>query len=167
MTDVHSIRLRKTWYRSMIGREEADVAADTIGDGLAGDRMREGEPACSRAAETGPVRAPRTVRYVRRFHRPTGLEPHETVFLVVEPSVQLADVCLNGAPLTRIDDHDPPYRFEITARLQDWNELALDTAQTGSDAVPEDARPVDPPANVRLEIHGVGGRLDENGTRFA
>jgi len=146
----------------MIGRKEAGADAGTIGEGLAAGPVAGGEPARSRAAGSGQVRTLHTVRYVRRFHRPTGLEPHETVFLVVEPSVQLAAVCLNGAPLTKLDDHEPSYWFDITARLQDSNEIALDTAPAGSDASSEAARSVDPPGNVRLEIHGVGGRDDEN-----
>ncbi|MFV2069350.1 MAG: hypothetical protein ACC645_20495 [Pirellulales bacterium] len=156
MTDVHSIRLRKPWHRWVIDRKEESAAASA--DGAAVGPAEGGEPDGSGPDGNGPVRTLQAVRYVRKFHRPMGVEPHETVYLAIEPSVQLAALWFNGEELTRRDDHDTWHRFDVTERLKEWNEIGLDTACPVSGASVEVVRSVDPPCNVRLEIHGVGGR---------
>jgi hypothetical protein len=93
------------------------------------------------------------VRCRRRFGCPTCLDPHETVFLVVDGCRLLGAVYLNGEPLGQlVHGKTDAAEFDITQRLKDRNELALELAvaadQTGGDAEAPLFR------DVRLEIRG-------------
>jgi hypothetical protein len=93
------------------------------------------------------------IRCRRRFGCPTCLDPHEAVFLVVDGSPLSGSVTLNGQPLGPIGSSSTgAVEFDITQRLKDRNELALELAvaadQTGGDAEAPLFR------DVRLEIRG-------------
>ena len=60
------------------------------------------------------------VRYLRRFHRPTGLEGGARVWLVVEAS---AEIALNDTALGA-----SPGRFDVTELLAHRNTLVVTTA---------------------------------------
>ena len=86
----------------------------------------------------------------RRFGRPTNLEQHEQVFLVLDTAEVDADVALNGRHLGTVRSATPTARFAITELLEPRNELVLTVVepsgrQTSADKVP-------PLAEVRLEI---------------
>jgi hypothetical protein len=66
------------------------------------------------------------VRHVRRFHRPTGLEPHERVWLVSEGVDSHGQFTLNGQSLGRSSGYAIPAEFDITDLLQDANDLTID-----------------------------------------
>jgi hypothetical protein len=82
------------------------------------------------------------VRYTRRFHRPTGLEGGERVWLIVDG--RAADVSLNGQPLAGA-------RCDVTPLLAPSNHLAIIiTPVASTDAL---ARlEMDPSASSRLDI---------------
>jgi len=67
-----------------------------------------------------------TVRLVRRFHRPTNLEPHEQVWLAFQGVGGRGDVCLNGEWLGALAGETTAARFEITRLLKPFNELTVE-----------------------------------------
>lgn len=58
------------------------------------------------------------VGYSRRFNRPTNLEPHDRVWLVVEGVDARGRVALDGHGLGMIDGYALPAEWDITAFLQ-------------------------------------------------
>ena len=85
----------------------------------------------------------------RRFGRPTGLEPRERVWLVIEGMPQ-AEVWLNGNRLAPADLLVSE-RYDVTDRLMTRNEIVI-AAETGPVA---EAIADEPPAEVYLEIVSV------------
>jgi hypothetical protein len=94
----------------------------------------------------------------RRFGRPTGVEPTDRVLLVVDrPAVQVPwrRLELNGLELKPIGDDAPRWECDVTALLQDRNELLL---VPGVDERPTSAAPRHaalPPAWGRVSIEVV------------
>ena len=80
-----------------------------------------------------------TVRYTRRFGRPTNLEAHERVWLVVEDVAGSATIELNGEKV-------PDTFYDVTDRLRERNLLQIDVTQ------PDPAQPAGLVGEVRLEI---------------
>ena len=74
------------------------------------------------------------IRYRRRFHRPTNLDPHERVWIVFDGVGGSARVAVNTHALGNIAPGSGlPERFEITLLLQSNNELVVDVS-FGADA---------------------------------
>lgn len=69
-----------------------------------------------------------TVRFRRRFGRPTNLDPDERVDLVFDGVGGAVRVLLNGQPLGLIRDTDAAARFDVTTLLQPRNEVTVDVA---------------------------------------
>jgi hypothetical protein len=65
------------------------------------------------------------VQYSRKFNKPTGLYLGERVFLVVEPQRSEASVTWKGDPLGFVCPGGPAGRFDITERLEDYNEVVI------------------------------------------
>ena len=65
------------------------------------------------------------VAYRRVFHRPTGLDNGERVFLVVEAARSEACVTLKKALVGFVHAGETLGRFDITERLEDDNELEI------------------------------------------
>lgn len=96
--------------------------------------------------------------WVRRFGRPTGVEPGDTVWLVVEAAGGCRAV-LNGEQLPAVAAGEP-LRRDVTERLHPRNELSL-AGEGPAWRVPDEAEspgrcPLPPAAaRVRLEVdHG-------------
>ena len=71
------------------------------------------------------------VRHTRRFHRPTGLAPGQSVWLVINETPGLVSVSINGVVVGQASRLSPlpcPARFDIAAHLAASNELAIDLA---------------------------------------
>jgi hypothetical protein len=66
-----------------------------------------------------------TICFLRRFGRPTNLEPHEQVFLVFDRIEGTARIFLNGQPLGTIAGAQQA-AFDATALLVPNNELAVE-----------------------------------------
>src|SRR5207248_10704156 len=66
------------------------------------------------------------VRYTRHFNCPTGLEPRDRVWLVLEGVDARGEVVLNSARLGPVSGFLSPARFDVTSILQPRNELAVD-----------------------------------------
>lgn len=119
----HVIRLRGPWEFEVIERAAPADGAEC------------GDPAASRS---GKVKLPcdwsealgRTfrgkVRYRRRFNRPSGLDPHERVWLIVEGVDAFGAAALNGRALGEVRGYALPARFDVTDLLGQANELLLE-----------------------------------------
>ncbi|MEX0818771.1 MAG: hypothetical protein WD070_04230 [Pirellulaceae bacterium] len=66
------------------------------------------------------------VLYTRRFGRPTNLDSHERVDLVLHKIQGLAIVTLNARRLGELKIGDPPRRFDLTNLLHARNELHIE-----------------------------------------
>jgi hypothetical protein len=77
------------------------------------------------------------VRYTRRFHRPTGLDSGERVFLVVERVNRRGLVLLNGERLGEAALAGGPFRFDITEQLQPANLLTIEVEAPPAPATSE------------------------------
>jgi hypothetical protein len=136
MIETHTIRLRGPWQCDIGGRmtrvhmpaQRRSVVADDF----------HGQLSCH-----------------RRFGCPTCLDPHESVWLVIDMPALSGEATLNGEVLGRFRSTSDPTEFDITARLQERNELVLEfdfarqaTASSGSAASELLFK------EVRLEIRG-------------
>lgn len=85
----------------------------------------------------------------RRFNRPTGLEPGQRVWVVVDGIAAEGSASLNGHELGRLMPDGRSCRFEVTGQLRLHNELVLELATFP----PVNDSPTDaPPVEVALEI---------------
>jgi hypothetical protein len=65
------------------------------------------------------------VCYTRKFNKPTGLYLGARVFLVVEPQRSEACVTWKKDLLGFVCPGDPAGRFDITDRLEDYNQVEI------------------------------------------
>lgn len=65
-------------------------------------------------------------RFRRRFHRPTNLEPHERVLIVLEHPLGAAGLQLNGHELGAVGHGEDFGRFDVTRILLPMNELVVE-----------------------------------------
>jgi len=100
---------------------------------------------------------PGKVCWRRAFHRPTGLDAGERVWLVVDRPLSGATVRLNGQPLGDVEQGTVG-RLDVTDLLADRNALEIDVALAAPDEAGELA------GDVRLEIEeGTGDRGQRTG----
>ncbi len=64
------------------------------------------------------------VRWSRVFHRPTGLEDDDALWLVCSGLPSGVQVTLNAQRLTA-PTHAGPYQFEVTSAMADTNRIEL------------------------------------------
>ncbi len=79
-------------------------------------------------------------RHQRFFHRPTGIDAGERVWLVCDGALDSAIVTLNGRQLGEFTGPAAGARFDVTQQLAPRNELLIDvtfavTAEPGTPAV--------------------------------
>ncbi len=107
------------------------------------------------------------VRYRRTFRSPSGLEPHEHVWLVCEGADARAEVQLNGQPVGHIRGYALRSDFEITGLIREHNELLLDVNMPAESVAASlrpgrEQLPGGPIGEVRLEVRS-GQFLDRWG----
>ena len=153
---MHIIRLRGPWQLEPLARYVARA------DGSY-DRTTADLPAAFQAtmpadwsATLGPDFVG-VVRYARNFQRPTGLEPGDKVWLVVEPPRSTATVRLADQDLGTVSHGEPAARFDITQLMADHNDLEIVVRHSKFDEDhPTGRDPLDAPGGlvgeVRLEI---------------
>ena len=107
---AHTIRLRGPWELRAAGA-----------DHLAAIRVKL--PTLWRHARCD-LSAP--ARLSRRFGRPTGLAPHQRVWLCVAAAQPLGTVMLSGETLFAGVPESQEVRCDITQRLQSRNEIDLE-----------------------------------------
>jgi hypothetical protein len=121
---MHTIRLRGPWQLEALerwlpqraGRHERSATGMPL-------RARMKMPADWSGAFGADFRG--RVRFCRTFHKPTGLEGDERVWLVIEPPRSAGEVVLNDQPIGSVRVGRPPVRFDITAMLDDDNRLEI------------------------------------------
>lgn len=161
---MHVIRLRGPWQLEPLARYV--VRSDG-----SYDEDRENVPAGGTAkmpadwSETLGSDFRGGVRYRRSFQRPTGLQPRDTVWLVVEPPRSCATVHLAGRLLGGVLRFGGPAgRFDVTHLLDDRNRLEIvvqHPAPDGTRTPDDDEAPGGLVGEVRLEIEegtGDGGQ---------
>lgn len=121
---MHTIRLRGPWQVEPVARFvlQADGSYLLVEANLPAN-ARVTMPA-DWSASCGAEFLGR-VRYRRVFHKPTGLDSGERVYLVVEPPCSEALVKLNGSLLGSVCSGEPAGRLEITASLEEDNQLEI------------------------------------------
>ena len=67
-----------------------------------------------------------TVRFRRRFHRPTNLDPHERVFVAFAAIGGTGTVSVNGTEIGRLSTSSEVQRFEMTNVLKPFSELTVE-----------------------------------------
>lgn len=67
-----------------------------------------------------------TVQFRRRFHRPTNLESHETVMIVLTEVRGEGAISLNGKVLGQVEGTGGAAEFDITASMIPFNQLVID-----------------------------------------
>jgi beta-galactosidase/beta-glucuronidase len=118
MPQPHVIRLRGPWECQPL--ERFDASADLP----AAARV---QAPCDWAELLGHEFLGR-VRYTRRFNRPTNLDPHERVWLIIDGVDHHGLVTLNGTPLGQVAGCARPARFDVTELLQSHNTLEVEVS---------------------------------------
>lgn len=67
-----------------------------------------------------------TAEFRRKFHRPTNLEPHERVTILMTEVRGAGRVKLNETNLGEFVSSGDPVEFDVTACLQSFNELIVE-----------------------------------------
>lgn len=67
-----------------------------------------------------------TAEFRRKFHRPTNLEPHEQVLLVLTEVRGSGRLLLNELPLGSINSSGESVEFDISRLLNPFNEVAIE-----------------------------------------
>jgi hypothetical protein len=137
MIETHTIRLRGPWQCDL-GGQPTRIRMPAQRRSVVGDDYR-GLLSCE-----------------RKFGCPTCLDPHERVWLVIEMPVRAGRATLNGERIGLFQDSPETAEFEITARLQERNELVLgfDFNQPTSASAFSDSAGELLFKDVRLEIRG-------------
>lgn len=119
--DLHRIRLRGPWQLEALARFQAQSGDLDLTTAELPAPARMQMPA-DWSASFGDAFFGR-VRYRRAFHKPTGLDLGERVFLVIEPPRSEGEAALNGVVLGRVAGDTA--RFDITDRLDYDNLLEI------------------------------------------
>ena len=135
MAYPHLIRLRGPWDYEPLERSVAAGAPASDAPDEMPPPGRAQMPADWGAAPGADFRG--CVRHRRRFNRPTGLEPHERVWLVLEGADGWAEVSLAGHRLGHVGGYALGAQFDVTALIEDRNELVVDVTRPHGDAAGE------------------------------
>jgi hypothetical protein len=95
------------------------------------------------------AKPPGTVRCVRHFNKPTGLDGRQRVWLVVDGPVLPARIALNGQTVGQASGLPPsgaPTRNDITSLLAARNKIEIELV------TPEGGDPLVSLGDVRMEI---------------
>jgi hypothetical protein len=130
MLEAHQIRLRGPWELSPL---------DSAGKACGATQTQQ-LPAAWDAVLPG-FRG--TVRYTRRFGKPTNLEAQERVWLVAQDIAGSAAMLLNGEKL-------PDTQADVTDSLRERNLLQIDVTQM------DPAQAAGLSGEIRLEIRATG-----------
>ncbi|HVX61650.1 MAG TPA: hypothetical protein VHC19_13640, partial [Pirellulales bacterium] len=150
----HVIRLRGPWEFEVLSGADSAACEDAPARATTGKARLP----CDWSETLGRAFRGR-VRYRRRFNRPTGLDSHERVWLVVEGVDAFGQATLNGQALGEVRGYALPASFDVTELLAPNNELLLDV-ELPADAAPasnavrpgRESMPGGPIGEVRLEV---------------
>ena len=117
MSDIHSIRLHGPWKAEVLEQFGSDTGES------------QSEQRVTIPADWGDWLGPTfrgRVAYHRTFHLPTGLEPDQKVWLVVEQADYRALAFLNDESIGLLPWGDPPLRVEVRSQLLEFNQLRIE-----------------------------------------
>lgn len=145
----HVIRLRGPWNIRPLSRQGAAGAHDAT---CFAAGFRQQMPADWSAALGCDFCG--EARYQRFFHRPTGIDAGERVWLVCHGAIDQAVVVLNGKRVGEFAGPSAAARFDVTGLLAPRNELLIDVTflATLGDGEPAEDRCGGLTGEVRLEI---------------
>jgi hypothetical protein len=159
MASIHTIRLAGPWQYEPLARSVRASAGVSESTADLPPPGRIDMPADWAATLGADFRG--RVRFRRSFGRPTGLEPSDRVWLVLERIDARGVVSLNGSPLGETSIDSGPTRFDVTALLAVRNELVIEVELPDWPADEDLRRRGDRAGQVggvigevRLEIHG-------------
>ncbi|QDU55989.1 hypothetical protein [Aeoliella mucimassa] len=121
---MHCIRLRGPWRYEVLERQAGDPTRSSEG--------KQQLPADWSSTLGDDFRG--TVRFVRKFHQPTGLETDQQVWLSIESLVSSARVTLNDQMLP--DCEAGNWRHEVHKLLLPSNELTIEVTHPHQAAGP-------------------------------
>jgi beta-galactosidase/beta-glucuronidase len=148
VSEIHAIRLHGPW-KAILLRRSAEFDSASAEPAIAiGESTRQKIPSTWNDWLGDSFAG--TVAYVRNFNLPTGLEPGQAVFLVVDAAQPSAQVSLNGVLVGEWQTGDPPLRVEVHERLTRRNEIRIEvSSHSDPTSSPDDAGLT---GSVRLEI---------------
>lgn len=117
MSDVHPIRLHGPWQAELLERFGWDTAESH-------PEQRVTIPS-DWSDWLGPSFRGR-VAYHRTFHSPTGLEPDQQVWLVIEQVDYCGLVFLNEHSIGSLRLGHPPLKVEVNPHLLEFNRLRIE-----------------------------------------
>ncbi|MFN0052037.1 MAG: NRDE family protein [Planctomycetales bacterium] len=126
LSAIHRIQLRGPWRLELIADESLSRPED---QSLAAAPSQDSTPRTVRMpAEWGALVGNRGggVSLRRRFHRPSGLGPHEQVYIILEGVLGRGEVWVNHHPLGAIDELSRSFAADVTSRLTGNDELRID-----------------------------------------
>jgi beta-galactosidase/beta-glucuronidase len=91
-----------------------------------------------------------TATFLRKFHKPTNLEPHEQVRLVFEAINGQGTITLNGSPIGKASGTNDRLKIDVTTSLKQYNELTIELT---FDPASSPSSPGGLTGPVSLEIH--------------
>lgn len=141
MTYPHTIQLRAPWELRPLMRENESLAT--------GPPLRVEVPGESPLT---PVDEQLGLRYSRRFNRPTGIDPHERVWLCCDGADPSARVSLGEHELGHILGYALPWEADVTTHLAPHNELIIEVLPADALRPGREHRPGGLIRDVRLEV---------------
>lgn len=128
----HCIRLRGPWHHEVLNREAAGCGSgDEQPNHTVGTTGRVKMP-CDWGDSLGSdFRG--AVRFTRSFNLPSGLDPHEHVWLVCHGADARARWRLNGRKLPDIQGYALPCEANVSGLLEPHNRLEVDVELSGDD----------------------------------
>lgn len=146
MNQIHTIRIRGPWQRTVTDGGLADI-----------ELRKTVEMPSSWVNDLGPAFQGR-VQYQRFFNKPTGIDSETPISIAFEKVVGNATVSLNGKELGRIDwpakHTDLHEKFVVRGLLQSRNDLVVEISSLPVEARSDDGEPLAGGlvGEVRLEI---------------
>ena len=127
MNEIHAIRIRGPWQRTVTQGTLADL-----------ELRKTVDMPSSWVDDLGPMFQGR-VQYQRFFNKPTGIKQETSIALAFERVVGYAAVWMNGKELGRIDwpalRTDLHEKFDITGQLQNRNEIVVEVTSLPLDVL--------------------------------
>ena len=125
MTSGHEIRLAGPWTIDWVGPEDVPPEVLTVDRGTFPVNWRQ---------TFGSVCG--TVRFTRKFNRPSGLEQQTRVWLEVPEYQGMLSIELNGRVLAILPEEELPVQLDVTNTMRLHNRLVLEVTAGNLESTP-------------------------------